>query len=477
MTIKNTLRFSAIFSIIFSFFIIISVVFAAIRIDSAIQRGRSADAIVRQIFELHSLTDQYLLYPNQRIVTQWRAAYNKINDLLEMQETNNEESRDLISSLRKRSATIGLVFGDGTPLDSMGLPILSEAQSIQLKINSQAMVVDATHLADLNFKEQEESRGMIVTLLIIIPLIFSLSIASIMFTLNRRVTGPLSGLQEGTERIARGDLSFRLNMKGNNEFSEVASSFDEMAKRLEESYKNLNKKVWATEEVVNAHREFIAMLSHELRNPLAILLNAVEIMQYEHRDNKELSGGLVMMDRNINIMRKLIDDLLDVSRVMRGKITLNKERVDLSNIVSEAVAAVRNKVESKMQKIEYLASGHTLMASVDPIRITQVLTNLIDNAIKFTPQKGLIQVNAYSDDSDVIITVKDSGIGIQKEDIGHIFEAFVQTVEANRQKEGHGLGLGLKIAKTIIELHDGIITAKSEGLARGSTFTIRIPLG
>jgi signal transduction histidine kinase len=472
MSVKATLHTSIVLLIMFSILIGVATFVGASRIRVSVERGRSADEIVKNVFYLNSLTDEYLARPSERILVQWHVTHAQIGQLLEKQVADKGEERKLLDSLKSKSKVIGLTFGS----DTSGLPRLTARAAAQLEVNSKAMVVDANRLAALNFEEQEESRKMVVLSLIILALTSSISIVSIMVVLYRRVTTPLLALREGADKIARGDFDHRIHLALRDEFGELAHSYNEMAGRLSQLYRNLERKARSSEEVVEAQKEFIAVLSHELRNPLASLFSTLELMQMEREGDERLSETLAVMRRNIEAMRQLIDDLLEVSRVMREKITLKKELIDLRDVLREVAVGARRDAARKDQNIDLLLGNDPLTVDADPIRMTQVMTNLIDNAIKFTPEKGSIEIRARRDASKVVILVKDSGIGIRKEDMANIFEAFVQTIEGKREQEGRGLGLGLKVVKTLVELHDGSVFVESEGEGKGSEFTIELPL-
>ncbi|HYF12788.1 MAG TPA: HAMP domain-containing sensor histidine kinase [Candidatus Paceibacterota bacterium] len=476
MNVRDTLHWSATFTILFSFFIIVSVVYTTVRVNTAIHAGRSADAIVKSAYDLNSLTDEYLARPSKRALDQWNAARVEIDQLLQEQHASSDEIKALLSTIRERSQSFGVIFSANSQGAAPALPALSERQAAQLKINSQAIVVDATRLSELNFAEQESSSRLAGIMLIFLTVVFTAGIVIMMVLLYRRITEPLSMLRGGADRIAGGDLAFRLGSVARDEFGQVARSFDEMADHLQELYRNLNKKAWAAEEVVSAQKEFIAVLSHELRNPLATLLSNVEIMQYEQENKDNTRKTLSVMQRNITAMRQLIDDLLEVSRITRDKISLKKEKIDLRDIVKDVVGATRSDGAKKQQTIKLTVSSDPCFVSADPVRMTQVLTNIVDNSIKFTPPKGFIEVNISREGADVVISVKDNGIGIRKEDMERIFEAFVQAVRDKSQKEGRGLGLGLKIVKNLVELHGGSIDVSSEGEGQGSEFIVRVPL-
>jgi PAS domain S-box-containing protein len=220
--------------------------------------------------------------------------------------------------------------------------------------------------------------------------------------------------------------------------------------------------------------EFLATLAHELRNPLAPITNALEILRLKDPADPEMRWTRDVIDRQVRQMTRLVDDLLDVARITRGKIALRRERVALAAVVHGAVEAARPSIE---------LSGHVLALSLpavpvwldaDPTRLTQVLLNLLNNAAKYTPPGGHIEVSAAADGHEAVVRVRDTGIGIAPEHLGKLFEMFSQVVPALERSQG-GLGIGLALARGLVELHGGSIEARSDGAGRGSEFVVRLP--
>jgi CheY-like chemotaxis protein/two-component sensor histidine kinase len=218
--------------------------------------------------------------------------------------------------------------------------------------------------------------------------------------------------------------------------------------------------------------EFLALLSHELRNPLAPILTAVELMQ--------LRGDVAAPHERDVIMRQaqhllhLVDDLLDVSRVARGKVTLNRKRIELATIVGQAVEATAPLLEERGHRLRLAVPSDGLAVDADDVRLTQVVSNLLTNAARYTAPGGRIEVAAARQEGEVVLTVRDNGMGIDAELLPHVFEMFVQDRRGSDRAQG-GLGLGLSLVRTLTELHGGSVSAESEGHGRGSAFTVRLP--
>jgi signal transduction histidine kinase len=228
-------------------------------------------------------------------------------------------------------------------------------------------------------------------------------------------------------------------------------------------------------EAVVKRDEFLAMLSHELRNPLSPLRNASHmLMQGETQDPKIIwSRGVI--ERQLKHMIRLVDDLLDVSRIARGKIVLVSERVNVAEIIAAAVETVQPLLEQKQQALEVGNADADITVRGDPVRLSQVVGNLLHNAAKYTGEGGRIVLATRSNGGMAEISVRDSGIGISAESMPHIFELFTQ-IPSERVNTGGGLGIGLALVRALVELHGGDISASSMGLDRGSEFTLRLPL-
>jgi signal transduction histidine kinase/ActR/RegA family two-component response regulator len=218
---------------------------------------------------------------------------------------------------------------------------------------------------------------------------------------------------------------------------------------------------------------FLATLSHELRNPLAPIRNGLAILK--ERIPEELDDIGAMMERQMSMATRLIDDLLDASRIDRGKLDLRKESVTVESFVNAAIETARPNIEAKAHELIVRHASRTLYVDGDPTRLAQVVANLLNNAAKFTPTKGRITISMRAKSGAALIRVRDNGIGLASADLDNIFEMFVQ-LDASKTQAGAGLGLGLALARSLITLHGGELTAHSAGPGRGSEFRISLPL-
>jgi signal transduction histidine kinase len=225
------------------------------------------------------------------------------------------------------------------------------------------------------------------------------------------------------------------------------------------------------EQANRAKDEFLAVLGHELRNPLAPIQTALQLMAL--RGDTRTKERLVL-ERQVGHLIRLVDDLLDVSRITRGKIELARENIELSSVVAEAIEMASPLVEQKRHRLSVNVPRAGLLVDVDAGRIAQVISNLLTNAAKYTPAEGEIDVVAEREGGEVVLHVRDNGIGIPPESIDRVFDAFVQDEQALDRARG-GLGLGLTIVRNFVELHGGTVTVASGGPNAGSTFTVRLP--
>lgn len=220
--------------------------------------------------------------------------------------------------------------------------------------------------------------------------------------------------------------------------------------------------------------EFLALLGHELRNPLASVRNALALLGPDDPDPETVRWARDLMGRQVRQMVRLVDDLLDLSRIMQGKLTLRRERVELAAVVADAVETARPAIDSRRHELTVSLPGEPVALDADPIRLAQALTNLLNNAAKYSEPGGRIALAARREGPDVVLGVRDSGLGIAPEMLPRIFDLFMQEGRSSEWSQG-GLGVGLALVKRLVEMHGGIVEARSEGLGRGSEFVVRLP--
>jgi PAS domain S-box-containing protein len=221
--------------------------------------------------------------------------------------------------------------------------------------------------------------------------------------------------------------------------------------------------------------EFLALLAHELRNPLAPVRNATAVLRLEGTPEAGRRWAAEVIERQVGHLTRLVDDLLDVSRIRRGKIRLEKQPVELAAAVAAAVETSRPLIESHRHQLEVRLPPEPLRLEADPIRLAQVLSNLLNNAAKYTPDGGRIRLAVAAEDGSAVIRVTDTGLGIPAEMLGKVFDLFAQVERSLHRAEG-GLGLGLALVRRLVEMHGGGVEAHSDGPGKGSEFVVRLPL-
>jgi two-component system CheB/CheR fusion protein len=220
---------------------------------------------------------------------------------------------------------------------------------------------------------------------------------------------------------------------------------------------------------------FIATLSHELRNPLAPLANAVHIIRLAAPPSPDTEYALKVVERQMAVLQRLVDDLLDISRVGAGKVILQREPILLQELLREAAAAAGPAVDARRHRLDLVQAEGDILVEGDRERLHQVFVNLITNAAKYTPPGGHIWVKSTQEPDEAVVRVEDNGSGIPGDVLPRIFDLFTQ-VESNRAMAQGGLGIGLALVKDLVQLHGGSVQAKSDGPGKGSEFTVRLPL-
>ena len=231
-----------------------------------------------------------------------------------------------------------------------------------------------------------------------------------------------------------------------------------------------------TEEALRRHDrdkdQFLAMLGHELRNPIGVLASAVHVLQHPERSQEDAARARDAMTRQLHHLGRLVDDLLDVSRVTAAKIRLERKPLDLARSVESTLHTLRTTGALDRHQVTFV--GETVWVDADETRIEQILTNLVGNAMKFTPPNGRVAVTVRSEGPDAVIRVKDEGAGIHPEALATIFELFAQGTRTLDRRQG-GLGIGLTLVQSLVELHGGSVRAESDGAGKGSLFTVSLP--
>jgi PAS domain S-box-containing protein len=269
-----------------------------------------------------------------------------------------------------------------------------------------------------------------------------------------------------TDITERKELELRL-VENATEQQDIAAAL----RASEARYRELAEQLQAADQRKN---EFLALLAHELRNPLAPIRNGLHLVRIAS-DAVARERACAMMDRQLRHLVRLVDDLLDVSRITRSKLELRREAVELATIVRNAVEASGELIESFEHELLVEVPEKPVMLDADPVRMTQVISNLLNNAAKYTNPGGRIEVRARQEDGEAGISVRDSGIGIAADDLPRVFDLFAQ-VHGDPARATGGLGVGLSLVRGLVLMHGGTVEARSEGLGHGSEFIVRLPL-
>ncbi|MEX2124183.1 MAG: ATP-binding protein [Woeseia sp.] len=336
-----------------------------------------------------------------------------------------------------------------------------------------------------------ELAGRIRDYLLILGGIMAISLlvaALLSLWLQGSVTGPILAVTNVAQKIVRDrDFMLRAPRTTNDEIGTLVDAFNAMLAEVSQRQQDLeesNQKLQLeTDERRNAETalrladrrkdEFLATLAHELRNPLAPMVNALALMQLRDTPPGTIRSAQAIIERQLSHMIRLVEDLLDVSRISRGKLAVRKEPIEFASVMKSAVDTVRPMLATKDQSLAVSLPPQPVYLQADSVRLSQVFSNLLNNASKYTAPGGRISLTAEIDDDAARVTISDSGKGISPGALPGIFDMFVQDESADLRGQP-GLGVGLALAKRLIELHGGSIDAESGGPGQGSTFTVRM---
>ena len=244
---------------------------------------------------------------------------------------------------------------------------------------------------------------------------------------------------------------------------------------VKEQLELLHNRVEALDAAARQKSVFLSTLSHELRNPLAPLANALQLIRMSAPDTQRLEYPVSIIERQVDFIRRLVDDLLDMTRIGAGKRALELRASDVREVIGRAAETTEPLVRQRSHRLTLHLLETPIVVKADPGRLEQVFVNLLTNAAKYTPEGGEIEVRATVDRAEAIVHVVDNGIGIHKEMQPLIFDLFTQA-ESATERSGGGLGLGLSIVKNLVELHGGSVQVRSDGPGKGSAFAVRLPL-
>jgi signal transduction histidine kinase/ActR/RegA family two-component response regulator len=306
---------------------------------------------------------------------------------------------------------------------------------------------------------------------------------------RRAISAPLLDLAEKARAVQRSDFSVRAVPRGRDEVGVLVATFNEMLDGLqrrdaaliaakEELERRVDERTQLLREAEEANRvkdQFLATLSHELRTPLNAIVGWTALLMKGQLDEATTAKAIAIVDRNARAQTKLIEDVLDVSRIVSGKLHLTARAVDVAAVARAAAESVAHAASAKRIRVSLHLDPAVGGVSGDPDRLQQVVWNLLSNAIKFTPAGGTVTLSVERTDGHVAIVVSDNGAGIDPAFLPHVFERFRQADASTTRAHG-GLGLGLAIVRHLVEMHGGTVKVESGGLGRGSTFTVALPV-
>ncbi len=308
------------------------------------------------------------------------------------------------------------------------------------------------------------------TAIFIVVVLFSLMVAVLLSTwLGRTLTVPVHNIANAARRVMEHrDYSVRVEKTTQDEIGYLVDTFNAM---LDE----VGRRSHALEEADRRKDQFLAVLSHELRNPLSPILNAVAVLRMGTAAPDKIDWAARVIERQAKQLARLLDDLMDVARITRNRIELRVQSVDARTIVEMAIEATRAQIEANGQRLHVQMPEASVPLQADPARMAQVVGNLLNNAAKYTDRGGLIVVSVGSVGAEAVISIRDSGIGIAREDLTRLFEMFTQLSGASDRTKS-GLGIGLALVRALVEMHGGRVHAESPGEGQGSEFVVHLPL-
>ena len=377
----------------------------------------------------------------------------------------------------------GTLFASYAAAGKTGIPERAQAAGYATEGDSVLVfhpVTDADEqLGTVFLRSSAGLRQRVEDYLVILGIVLALSLAVawlVSVWLQRAITSPILNVADAARRVfERRDFSVRAEKRTEDEIGMLADTLNRMLAELEREMAERREAEAAIRAADRRKDEFLATLAHELRNPLAPIRNALYIMQAA-RDNAAASAeARAIIERQLAQMVRLVDDLLDVSRITTGKLALRKEPVDARAVAKSAIESIEPLARARGHQLRVALPPAGVMLHADPTRLAQVFLNLLNNAVKFTDPGGRVDFEVALADGELVARVRDSGVGIAAEMREEIFEMFAQA-DRSLERSTMGLGVGLSLARRLVELHGGSISVASAGAGKGAEFVVRIPL-
>jgi signal transduction histidine kinase/ActR/RegA family two-component response regulator len=358
---------------------------------------------------------------------------------------------------------------------SMGTGLRIEGERVQLL---QRVELKGELLGFIYLRAQYDLAGRLKAYIGIFALVTLMSLVVAYIFSNRlqqTITRPLEAMTSVARGIVVGrDFSLRSEKTTDDEIGVVVDAFNRMLDEVQSRTRALERSEQALRAADRRKDEFLATLAHELRNPLAPIRHAVKLLESNLAEEDQRRWARQVISRQVQRMALLLDDLLDVSRITRGRLDLKFDVVELDALLGTAVETARPLIDAKRQRFRIVKPPRALLLRVDPLRLSQSLSNLLTNAAKYTDEGGSIELTVNASDEEITMSVRDNGIGLDSSVIPQLFEMFSQVESALERAEG-GLGIGLALVKGLVSLHGGRVEASSAGSGLGSEFTIHLP--
>jgi signal transduction histidine kinase/ActR/RegA family two-component response regulator len=456
--------------------------------------------VIKTVNEMDSLVHSYILYHGERPRQQLAAVSNELAAALASAEFQPGAQRTQVEAIRESADSMQRSFAKLLSRsedlqhypDDPALQRSEQRLAGQILIRSRKAIADALQLEKLvldDTSSQQQNARLVIFFSVLATTIFLTVLSA---RTRTSVAASLAALQRGTRAISRGELGHRIGPIGRDELGDVARSFDRMAEALQESTVSrdaLRAEVEERKQAEEALRaanlrlaeedtnknDFLAVLSHELRNPLSPIVNGIHILEHVPPGSEHARLALAVLGRQAGQLSSLVDDLLDVTRIRRNKIQLHQERLELNEVARRAVQDSLSYFEKAGIHLELEPAPGFVHVNADRTRIAQIMGNLLQNAAKFGRRGGHTIVQVGVEGSRATIRVADDGVGIPAETLGQLFQPFTQAAQTLERSQG-GLGLGLALVKGLAELHGGSISGRSDGPGRGAEFLVRLPL-
>jgi signal transduction histidine kinase/CheY-like chemotaxis protein len=454
-----------------------------------LQRQMEAKNLQQELEHLEQWTEQYLETPGAKNRQRLSAALDRMHagiDRMRYFLVSPGERQPLERfTIRLRGAERNirrlLAEREQVRTDLRGLKESRDALYAGLqeaRLRSMGEAQGSRNGAEAAFHVVRRITGTLVPLLVVVGL-------AAMFLLVRSITEPIRRLAAGTAAVGGGDLGYRIPIRGSDEFAALARRFNAMVERLQAttvsrerlaaSEEELRKANLALQEADRRKNQFLAVLGHELRNPLAGISNATAVLRSDRASEAAARRAWDVLQRQVRHVSRLVDDLLDVTRIVRGKIRLRVEPVELTQLARHCTQTLTPQLDAREQHLELELPEEPVYVLGDPVRLDQVLTNLLHNAVKYTEPGGQIRLRIERGGEQVAIRVQDTGAGIPAEMLPRVFELFTQVENTAEVSQG-GLGLGLNLVRHLVELHNGTVSAHSDGPGHGSEFVVMLPV-